>query len=120
MQIDQLVTIAATSGAIIASIAAVVQSRRKPKLDDANIDQIKRTVAKADKELNLARDLRILDLERWGDAMRPWASAVAYRDDQMIDLIREDRERCKLPMPEIPPLPPMPEFPVPRPLTMDK
>lgn len=103
--------------ALIVAVWAVIRERRKPQLDEAQIDQVKNEIKRTNEEFNLRRDRRILDLENWGDNMRPWASAMMRRDDVMCNLIKEDRTRLGLPMPDIEPLPPMPEFPKPQPLT---
>lgn len=114
---------ATTLLAIITAIAAIVKDRRKPDLDAAAIESTVINSAKVKAEIksraqqeNFRRDLRILDLEEWGEQVRPYLSQVAERDNQMLTLIREDRVRCKLPMPDIAPLPPPPPFPKPQPL----
>lgn len=121
MPLGEWISIATAATAIVIAGAGVLRDRKTPVLQQAQADgavidaeAVKAEVKRANNELNVQRDLRILDLERWGDRMRPWTSAVKARDDVMCDLIREDRRALNLPMPEIAPLPDAPEFPPPR------
>lgn len=116
MQIDRILTVIATGVAIAAAVAAIIANRRKPKVDDATVAQIKSSVTKDNLILNAYRDQRVLDLELWGEHMRPWASALDRRDEQMMGLIITAYERLNWPMPDIVPKSPMPKFPEPRPL----
>lgn len=111
---------------IISCVGAVIltiNNRRKPVLDTATAqkafvdsDAVKQEIKRMSEESNIRRDLRILDLENWGEDMRPWVFAIKERNDVLYALIREDRKMLGLDMPDIPPLPPTPIFPPPRPL----
>ena len=130
MQISDVALWVTTGTALLVAVGGLFQQWRTmrdsagtPKLTEAQTDtqvvtaeQMKNEIKRQTQEGNIWRDLRILDLERWGDAMRPYLSARDRREDQMLELIREDRARCGLPMPEIAPLPPAPPYPEPRPL----
>jgi hypothetical protein len=120
---SELILWITTGLALLVGLAGIIKDRRTPELNQAQAtsaladsDQVKAEIKRLSEQSNMARDLRILDLEKWGDAMRPWASSVMRRDNQMLELIKEDRVRCNLPMPELEPLMPYPEFPAPRPL----
>lgn len=123
MSTTEYLSFAAAVVAIGVAIAGAVKDRRKPVLDAAqaesaivNSDSVKQQIKRMSDESNMRRDLRILDLEQWGDRVRPYLRIVAQRFDELCDLIREDREKLDLPMPNIEPLPPAPEMPPPRPL----
>ena len=122
MGLDNVVLTVTTTLAIVTAIAAVVKDRRKPVLDEAqaqqaivNSDAVKAEIRRMSEMSNLQRDLRILDLERWGDEMRPWASSVVHEFEKLCELMREDREALGLEMPEIHIQRP-PPFPPPRPV----
>ncbi|MGA5467192.1 hypothetical protein [Mycobacterium sp. NPDC050041] len=116
MTVAEWLQIGGVVSAILIAVLAYIQNRRKPKLDEEQTKAIKNEVAKTSHDLNLARDLRTLDLEVWGDAMRPWASAMTRRDEMMMHLLADAYERLEMPMPPVEPLPPMPKFPTPRPI----
>lgn len=101
-------------GSLGLAVWTVVKERRKPQLDEAQTAAVRAEVQKSDRSLNLWRDRRILDLESWGDHMRPWASAMDRRDEQMMVLITTAYERLGWPVPAIEPKPAMPKFPEPR------
>lgn len=109
-----------TAIAVVTAVAAVFRDRKKPVLDEAqaesalvNSESVKMQIKKMSDESNIRRDLRILDLEKWADAAAPWMSLAIDRFNLICRLLREDREKLGLPMPEID-LPPAPERPAPR------
>lgn len=116
MHLNEIALVLSPLAAVIIAVWAIVRERKKPQLDEAQIDQVKAELRKDDVMFNLHRDRRILALERWGDNMRGWVSGLRRRDEQMINLIREERERCGLDMPPVEPFPEPPEFPTPEPI----
>lgn len=122
MSLTEWVPLAAAFVAIAATLAGIIRDRRKPELDSAqaesaivNSSSVKLQIKKMSDESNNRRDLRILDLENWGDDMRAWGREVRATFDKICDLMREDRRALNLEMPEIH-LSEPPEFPPPRPL----
>lgn len=104
----------------IGAVGAVFYKRRQPELDQATAahqlvssDAVKTEIEKSSRELNAARDLRVLDLEKWADRMRPWVWEVRTTFDRMCGLMREDRAALGLDMPALT-LSEPPEFPPPR------
>jgi hypothetical protein len=116
MSASELIPIGGALVAIIGAAAAFWSNRKKPVLDAVSAEQISVQVKKDNNSLNLARDRRVLDLERWADAMRPAMRSRDDRLDVLSRLIAEDHVALGRPVPELPPLPPWPEFPEPRPL----
>jgi hypothetical protein len=121
MPASEWVLVITTTLAVLTAAAAVIRDRKAPVLAQAQADgaiidaeAVKAEVIRANRDLNVQRDLRILDLERWGDKMRYWVTAVMVRDDVLCRSIREDRAALNLPAPDFPPLPDPPEFPLPR------
>lgn len=92
-------------------IYMVIYTRRK---DSAQTDEVKQTIRKMSDETNASRDLRIWDLEKWSDLMRPWARAVLARVDTLCDLLDAELNAQGKQLPPMDPLPPMPEPPPPR------
>jgi hypothetical protein len=114
---------AAAIGSPLAAFAAVYYKRRQPELDQATAahqlissDAVKAEIERSSRELNAARDLRVLDLEKWADKMRPVIWKIKARDDVMGELIKGAYAQLTLPAPMIPEFPEIPEFPAPRPL----
>lgn len=108
--------------AVIGAVWAIIRERNKPELDAAqaqnalvNSDSVKATIQKMSDESNMVRDIRILDLEKWGDKMRPWMREVRDKFDQLCDLLRQELSANGRDMPDIH-LSEPPEFPPPRPL----
>lgn len=123
MPIDRIVLITVTLLSIATAVAAMIRDRKVPELTVAQAtaslvssDQVKAEIKRMSEQSNMSRDLRILDLENWGDKIRPFLSKVVARDNMLLTLIREDRVRCNLPMPDIAPLEEPPPFPEPRPM----
>lgn len=121
MSLNETVLVATTLLAVATAIAAIVKDRRKPELDAAqaasalvNSDAVKAEIQRTSNALNAARDLRVLDLEKWADKMRPWVWEVRTTFDTMCALMREDRAALGLDMPDLH-LSEPPEFPPPRP-----
>jgi hypothetical protein len=105
----------------VGAIGSVFYKRRQPELDEATAahqlvssDAVKTEIERSSRELNAARDLRVLDLEKWADKMRPWVWEVRTTFDRMCVLMREDRVALGLEMPDLK-LSEPPEFPPPRP-----
>jgi len=120
MSLNEVVLAITAFGALITAIAALVYNRRKPELDAAqaanalvNSDAVKTEIERSSKALNANRDLRVLDLEKWADKMRPWVWDVRTTFDAMCALMREDRAALGLDMPDLK-LSDPPEFPPPR------
>ena len=104
-----------------AALLAVFYKRKQPMLDEATAahqlvssDAVKTEIERSSRELNAARDLRVLDLEKWADRMRPVIWKIKARDDVMCDLIKGAYSKLTLPVPVIPDFPVIPEFPAPR------
>lgn len=123
MTLSEGVLICTTLLAVATAIGAIVRDRRKPLLDAAqaasalvNSDAVKTEIERTSKALNANRDLRVLDLEKWADKMRPCIWAIKERDDVICNALRQAYTRLELPMPSLPPFPEIPEFPEPRPL----
>lgn len=124
MSITEVTLGITAAGALLTAIAALVYNRKQPVLTAAqaaselvNSDAVKLEIARSSKALNAERDLRILDVERWGDRMRPVIVKIRERDDVMCSLIKAAYVEMKLPIPDIPEFPELPEFPAPRVLT---
>lgn len=104
----------AAGGALIASVAAVVQKRRTPQLDGANVDLIKTEVREANAEYNAQRDLELIQWQSYVfNKIRPWGREVVILWDRRDDLLRElarklgtDVEEQHLPPFPDPPSPP--------------
>lgn len=126
MKWTEYIPIAAAIVAILVSIAGVIRERRKPALDAAqansalvNSDAVKQQIKKMSDESNVRRDLRILDLEEWADAMRPWSSEVQAYYAMLVDIVKAEMWEAghrELPGGLPTTLPAPPEFPKPRPL----
>lgn len=116
MTASEFVPVAAAIVAIIGAAAAFWTNRRKPRLDANQAEQVSAQVKKTNAELNRDRDLRVLDLELWGDAMRPVIRAIQIRDDQLVGALTVAYERLGWQMPTISPFPGIPRFPEPRPV----
>lgn len=114
MSISEFVPVAAAVVAIVGAVAAFWQNRKKVVLDGAQAEAVAIQVRKTNNELNASRDLRTLDLELWGDRMRPVIWQIKGRDDAMCAVIEQQSLALGLPHPEIPPFPEIPEFPKPR------
>lgn len=111
-------------GGLLVGIAALIYQRKQPELNQAqaaseliNSESVKTEIARSNNALNAARDLRILDLEKWADNMRPTIWKIKVRDDAMCTLIKGAYTKLELPVPDIPEFPEIPEFPPPRVLT---
>ncbi len=112
------------AAAILSSLGAIgtlFYKRRQPELDQATAvhqlvtsDAVKTEIERSSRALNAARDLRVLDLEKWADQMRPVIWKIKGRDDVMCDLIKGAYVKLALPAPTIPEFPEIPEFPAPR------
>lgn len=120
MSLNEIVLAITAIGALITAVAALVYNRRKPDLDAAqaasalvNSDAVKTEIQRTSNALNAARDLRVLDLEKWADKMRPWVWEVRTTFDAMCALMREDRSVLGLEMPDLK-LSDPPDFPPPR------
>jgi histidinol dehydrogenase len=107
----------------LGAMGAVFYKRRQPELDEATAahqlvssDAVKTEIERASRELNAARDMRVLDLEKWADKMRPVLWKIKDRDDVMCEMVRTAYARLGLSPPHIPDFPEVPEFPPPRPM----
>lgn len=121
MPASEWISIATAATAVLIAIAAVVRDRKTPVLTQAQADgvridaeAVKAEVKRANTALNVGRDLRILDLEKWADRMRPTIYRIKERDDVMCTLIKSAYAHMEMPIPDIPPFPEVPEFPPPR------
>lgn len=125
MQLNEIVYILTTIGAIGVAVAAIIRDRRKPALDSAqaentlvNSESVKATIremtdqanAKRD-QANAMRDLHLLQLEDWAfEEVRPWGREVVRKYDKQNDMLRELGARLDVDVPEDH-LPPFPEMP---------
>lgn len=121
MRPDSIVLWITTTIAVVTAGTAIWQNWRKPKLDAAqaaklviDADVVKTEIERAAKALNASRDLRVLDLEKWADKMRPTLWDIKVRDEILIDLIRAAYVKLGMPVPDIPAFPLIPDFPPPR------
>lgn len=122
MSLSEILLATAATLSAAGAIGATFYKRRQPILDEAtaahqliNSEAVKTEIERSSKELNAARDLRVLDLEKWADKMRPWIWEVRAKFDTICNLMREDRKALGLDMPILE-LSDPPEFPAPRPL----
>lgn len=106
---------------VISALVAVFYKRKQPELDHATAahqlvssDAVKAEIERSSRALNASRDLRVLDLERWADEMRPVIWKIKDRDDIMCEMITQAYVRLGMEAPAIPPFPEVPEFPPPR------
>lgn len=120
MKWTEYIPIAVSIVSVLAVVAGIIRDRRKPDLDQAqatsalvNSDSVKQQIKRMSDESNARRDLRILDLEEWADAMRPWASDAQAKFAMLAEMIRAELWDRGRPMPDIDLLPP-PKFPPPR------
>lgn len=117
MQLTEVLPALGAIGAIAASTAAWVQSRRKPQLDGANVELIKSTVKESSDKYNARRDLELIRWQTWiFDRVRPWGRDAVIKFDQQGAQLQElatalgrTVEVIHLePFPEVPaPLPPV-------------
>lgn len=121
MPASEWVLVTTTAIAVLTALAAVIRDRKTPVLQQAQADgavidsqMVKAEVKRANNALNVERDLRVLDLEKWADRMRPTIYKIKERDDVMCTLIKDAYVRLNLPVPVIPEFPEVPEFPPPR------
>lgn len=106
--------------AIAGAAWAIIRDRRKPSIDGGTAKQIGLQVERITRDLNAARDLRVLDLEKWADKMRPVIWKIKDRDDVMCSIIKALAWDLERKIPNIPDFPDIPEFPEPRPLPGEK
>jgi hypothetical protein len=107
----------------LGAVGAVFYKRHQPELDRAaaahelvNSKAVQTEIERSSRLLNAYRDQRTLDLELWGEQMRPVMYQIKSRDDVLSTLIKDAYARLGLAVPQIPPFPDLPVFPAPRPL----
>lgn len=109
MSIAEWGPLAAAVAAVLVAIGGLVQKRRQPDLDDA---QIKSTIKKMSDETNLARDQRIWALEQYVDQVRPWTRTIRDIIDDLCHRLKAELEKTGGAMPEVS-VPDPPEVPPP-------
>lgn len=110
--IGQIILWATSIISAAVAVAAVVQSRRKPKLDRANEEQITETVKEIAARTNRKRDVRIWQLEGYVDLDRSWHREIIVILEQLVDQLRDEFRKTGRELPEIA-IPTPPEVPKP-------
>jgi hypothetical protein len=131
IQLDQALQVAATGTALVVALAAYAQNRRKPKVDESQVevneasvkhtlvtsDTVRGELRKMNDQFNLRRDLELADFRTWAyDQTLPWYRLVQQRWDEREKLICDmaaqlDRQIEPIHLPDFPQPPP------PRPLS---
>lgn len=121
MTITEVLLAIPAIGGLATGAAALIYNRKTPVLTQAqadselvDIEAVRLEIARSSQALQAERDLRNLDIERWGDRIRPVLMRFRERDDIMARILVEWSALLGLPIPEIPSLPDVPEFPPPR------
>ena len=101
MWITEFGPLIAAVGALAASGAAVVQKRRAPQLDEANIDLIKSEVKESSDKYHAERDLELVQWQSYVfNQIRPWGRNAVLLWDRRDDQFREMARKLGLVFPE--------------------